>query len=650
MFLRKMGLRAKLIALFMAVGLVPLAAVAFLGYFNAAGTVTDEITKGLDLYAGLVNDGLAGYFEEREGDVVVFSSAAQVRLSLEELAAANGDTSDPGWQANYQVLDGFARSVLENYGYAIVFIADPDGRVVYSTDETLHGADVSMRDYIQGSLGGRLTWSELFYSDIIHENCMVVANPVYSLTNGRAVVGSAVFLMDQRGVDSIVHDGLDELGETADAYLIDADGLLLTNTLLGQYRENAALVERINTEAVRSLAPAIRGGDLDFQVGGEYPAYLGNSVLGSLQVTRLGDTAAGLVVEIDVEEAQRGLLAMRNLYVLLGGISALLVALVGLFIAGTIAKPIVRMTDVAGQIAEGDFTVRTEMNRTDEIGLLAQAFNTMGERLQALIRQAIETSTAVNESSETLSTSAESTSASLQQVAASTNDFASNTQSLSENAQEMSNLSKSVSESAEEGSKAIQDAVGQMNEINSMVGNLREVIDSLDKRSQEIGKIVGIITAVADQTNLLALNAAIEAARAGEHGAGFAVVAEEVRKLAEQAGESAGEISSLVQATQDETGLAVESMDRGVDQVKAGSEVVLSSGDTFKKIVASVEEIVAKIEDVSAAAEQISAGSEEISASTEEQSSAMEEITATAQELRASADELSQALSRFKYE
>ncbi|MBS4032399.1 MAG: hypothetical protein KGZ63_13405 [Clostridiales bacterium] len=273
----------------------------------------------------------------------------------------------------------------------------------------------------------------------------------------------------------------------------------------------------------------------------------------------------------------------------------------------------------------------------------------MNENLRQLIRQAVLTATGVNEGSEALSEAVESVSASLEEVVASTNQFSSNTQEMSASSQEMAELSNQVATSAAEGSAAVDNAILQMQEINTMVEGLRNVIGALDKRSQDIGNIVGLITDVAEQTNLLALNAAIEAARAGEQGRGFAVVAEEVRKLAEQSRTAAEEIRKLVRETQEESSCAVTSMEKGVETVRSSSDVVLASGVTFREIVKNVNSIVQKIEVVTSSAQEVSAGSEEIAASTEEQSSVMEEINASAEELRANADALIKELNRFKY-
>ncbi|BCJ86548.1 hypothetical protein skT53_15330 [Effusibacillus dendaii] len=221
----------------------------------------------------------------------------------------------------------------------------------------------------------------------------------------------------------------------------------------------------------------------------------------------------------------------------------------------------------------------------------------------------------------------------------------------------------------EEGNQAIRTAISQMNSIQNTVSGLAKVITGLGERSQEIGQIVEAITSIASQTNLLALNAAIEAARAGEHGRGFAVVADEVRKLAEQSSISAQQISELIATIQEETNKAVESMERGTKEVSEGITAVNLAGESFEQIGHSITDVSSQMQEVSAASKQMStnsqqviksidtiseitestaAGAQNVSAASEEQLATMEEITASANALAQMAEELQKIVMKFK--
>ncbi len=658
-----MNLRVKLILFFLLVGIIPVAVVGLLSNNIASQNIEDEVFAGLSMYGGLTDEQVQDFFDERIADGRVIANTRDVYESMniyygqdEEIVVEGEDgeeiTIEVGedWEERKEHLDYLIPLFAEEYEFDQVFITDTEGLVVYDSIDQVEGADISGRDYVQGALEGNPTWSELFYSDVINENCIVLSTPIYSEGMSGDLAGTINILFQDQYIADFIHEGLHELGETADAYLIDASGLLHTNTLLGDYQEGAVLQESINTEAVEMLSGPIREGSMDYHDYDEYPDYLGNMVLGALQVTTLGDQPVGLIVEIDSDEAFAGVNQMRTLMLSIIGISIAGVVVLGIFIANSIAKPVQEVSEIAGKIAEGDFTVETKINRKDEIGQLGQAFNSMSENLRSLIGQAVEVAQGVNSGSESVSSASEEMSSSLEEVSASTNEFASNAQNLSSNSQNMAEANSRIIEQAEDGNQAIEEAVNQMQVINNRVSELQEVITEVDQRSNDIGKILGVITDIADQTNLLALNAAIEAARAGEQGRGFAVVAEEVRKLAEQSADAAKEIGDLINSTQEESKKALESMTEGVKDVESGTEVVSKTGSTFNEILDAVKGISKQVEETASAAEELSSGSEEMAASIEEQSSTMEEMAATAEELRASSEKLSQELNKFKYQ
>lgn len=380
------------------------------------------------------------------------------------------------------------------------------------------------------------------------------------------------------------------------------------------------------------------------------------------------------------------------LLVLIIGVIAVLAGVgVALFMGRLISTPIVSLASSAKRISEGDLSVDvTYVKNKDEIGELVGSFILMAKNLRMLIEQVSLNSSHVASSAEELTASAEQTSQATDQIAVSIQDIASGSETQVQSAnecstamkemavgiQQVAETSSSVSESAIEtnkeanlGNESLQKVIHQMNTINTAVEDSASVIKKLGELSTEIGNIIGVITGIADQTNLLALNAAIEAARAGEHGKGFAVVADEVRKLAEQSKESADQIAELITQIQDDTAQAVTVMEVGTKEVAAGKTVVDETGKRFEKILLSIEQVTAQIQEVSAISEEMSASAEEVNASieemasiaeysasntqnvasaSEEQLASMEEITSSASSLSKMAEDLQALVSKFK--
>ncbi|MDZ5474102.1 methyl-accepting chemotaxis protein [Bacillus sp. 31A1R] len=355
-----------------------------------------------------------------------------------------------------------------------------------------------------------------------------------------------------------------------------------------------------------------------------------------------------------------------------------------------IVNPLEKMVEVSSKVAQGDLTETIDLKATNEIGKLSHSFDSMILSLRDLIGKIDSSSEQIASSSVQLSANVEESTNITRSMATSISGMASGAETqmasaeestaamveIADGVQHIANQSSIASEAsidansnAEEGKQSIDEAIKQMELIQSVVEQSSNAITKLGASSEEVGNILAVITAISEQTNLLALNAAIEAARAGEHGKGFAVVADEVRKLAEESRKSAQQIADIVQSIQVETKTAVELMDKGRVQVETGNQVMRETGEKFTSILNSIQEVTAKIQEVSATSEELSASSEEVTASVQEmtsistesastasqvasgaqqQLSSMEEINSSVSELADVANELKQAVSTFK--
>jgi methyl-accepting chemotaxis protein len=391
------------------------------------------------------------------------------------------------------------------------------------------------------------------------------------------------------------------------------------------------------------------------------------------------------------DEATENASVSKTLLITVSVVFSIIAVVLAFIITKNITNPLKRLTDAANIIATGDLREEDiEVNTKDEINHLAHAFNAMKANLKTLIANVsmnVSNTTAASEqlaaSTDEVTVATNDIAKRMEEIALSgghaanigndcaiaTDETAQSVGRIAEAAQSLHSQAIDMQTIATEGGQTLETAEQQMAIIQQSSYETRQKIKQLSVQSAEIENITKVITDITDQTNLLALNAAIEAARAGEHGKGFAVVADEVRKLAEESKKSASKIVGLTSLIQKDTKEVEESVNITVQNVDEGVSYLQNAQIAFNNIYGSITEMTAQIQETSASSEQISASTEEVAASVtemataantvaeqtshilasvEEQTATMHEINDVAKSLSAGAMAINEEINQFK--
>lgn len=657
-FMKLLGsLNAKLVCLFVLVATIPLVTISLVSFSISQESLEQ---RSFDQLKTLANDRAKTLEQLNSFRIQQLTQVAKMPQVIDSIESGNTESLQEIFENTKQITGG-------QDGYQNFKVISASGQVIYAQDSSLINSDYSANRLFQKGLEN----PHREYTQEDGKRIAITAVPIIDSNNQKIGV-----IIAQTGIpilDKVVLDR-DGLGNTGETYLVNFDKTMITPS---RFTEGLEFKQIVNTLPVQECIN--NGKDISASI---YPDYRNVPIFGASKCEpELGYV---LIAEFDVAEIMIPIISLQNMYIITGGIVVGAVGVFAFFISRSISHPIHNAAQVARKISEGNLGVVVPASKSkDEIGTLLNSEKQMVDKLRGVLSEMQNASQSVYANAQQLSASGTQLNSSVQQIATTVDQISRGSQTqaqriekskqtVEELTKSMNELSSSAKESAEisiqvgtlseRGAEAAGEANERMNKIIEVTNDSAKKVHKLAEKTNEITAALQVIREIADQTNLLALNAAIEAARAGEAGRGFAVVADEVRHLAESSAQSSDEIDTKLKQIHEYAQEVVEEIETSSNEVNQGKMVIDSSLKTLHEIATNIKNVsenvkqladfaheqANKVASISADAVDIAAVSEENAASTEEASAAVEEQTAQTHEIATASTQLAELASQLQ--